>query len=414
MRCVPLACLVLFACSEERLRSVPPEPIETNVRREASREVCFKTPKAAGIKKLDALFLIDTTGSMTAAIANLQDNVRSILEQLKLQVADVRFAVARFDDYRAVCALASQSADPPDTTYTLLTPLTGDGDVLQAAVAGLVKADGTPAGAGADGLACGYEALYQAATGLGLDVNKNGVYDGDDALNDIVPAPAGWRADAKKVIVMITDASFAEIDQERTGRGTEWRDAVAQIQSELRAGGAVTKAEALAALNTAQIKIVGISVGTARSASFSDLRSAAEATGTFTFTGFAPGGDGDYTNIGAIAPGGPLVFRTDEAGNPYTSVSVSMAKTMVDSLADIVNATRVSLTLDVVGESKRVEEQVVLTIDAPLAEGVPPETDVCFTVRAEWPSERKAPLPTVNAKVETNGDAFAEQVVPLE
>jgi hypothetical protein len=61
-----------------------------------------------------------------------------------------------------------------------------------------------------------------------------------------------------------------------------------------------------------------------------------------------------------------------------------------------------------------VEEQVVLTIDAPLAEGVPPETDVCFTVRAEWPSERKAPLPTVNAKVETNGDAFAEQVVPLE
>src|SRR5688572_18648093 len=82
-------------CEEARLRAIPPPPIETNIRREVTRQVCFKTPKADGIKQLDALFLMDTTGSMTQAIENLQENVRTILEALKLQVADVRFAVSR-------------------------------------------------------------------------------------------------------------------------------------------------------------------------------------------------------------------------------------------------------------------------------------------------------------------------------
>ncbi|MCC6807269.1 MAG: VWA domain-containing protein [Deltaproteobacteria bacterium] len=410
-----LICLSLAACEEARLRTIPPEPIETNVRREVSRDVCFKTPKAEGIKQLDVLFLMDTTGSMTFAIKNLQDNVRTMLEELKLQVADVRFAVARFDDYRPICALAQGTDDPSDTTYTLLAPLTSDGDVLQTAVAGLTRPDGAPMGNGADGLACGYEALYQAATGVGLDTNKDGVYFGVDALYDVAPMPAGWRGEAKKVIVMITDASFVEIEKQRSGRGgtnDTWVQDTRAIQDKLQQGGAATKQQALDALNMNNIKLVGIAVGTQRSESFPDLRTVAEATGTFTFTGFSPLGT-DYTQLGAISPGGPLVFRTDAAGNPYASGKATMAKTMVDSLADIVNATDVKLTLDVTGESKRTEEQVQLVIEPQLAEGVPPETEVCFTVRAEWPSARKAALPSITAKVETNGKEFGDKAVTL-
>lgn len=403
----------LSACDDARLRTIPPEPIETNVRREETREVCYTTPKAEGLKQLDAMFLMDTTGSMTEAIENLQDNVRTMLETLKLKVADVRFAVARFDDYRPICALASGNPDPTDTTYTLLTPLTSDANALDAAVGLLTRSDGTPAGNGADGLACGYEALYQAVTGVGLDVNKNGVYDGQDALTDVAPMPAGWRPSAKKVIIIITDAAFAELDKARSGRNGDdaWVTSSTQISQDLLAGGGVTKDQATKALSDAGIKLVGMSVGTARSESFPDLRALAEATGTFTFTGFSPI-ENDYTQIGAISPGGPLVFRTDAAGNPFGSGSAaSMAQTIVDSLADIVNATDVTLSLDVQNESKRPEEKVELTIEPqPLQQGVPPETKVCYTVRAEWPSGRKAPMPDITATVDSNGKRFGDGI----
>jgi hypothetical protein len=402
---------LLAACVDARLKTIPPAPLDTNVRHEIARDVCVTTPKAVGIKQLDAMFLMDTTGSMTEAIVNLQDNVRMMLESLKLQVADVRFAVARFDDYRAICALASGDPNPTDTTFTLLTPLTNDGDVLQMAVAKLTRADGRPAGNGADGLACGYEALYQAATGAGLDVNKNGVYDGDDALMDIAPMPAGWRMGSKKVIVMMTDAAFAELEKPRTRGDATWIKNTTQISQQLLMGGGATKDQTIAALNAAAIKVVGVSVGTAFTASFGDLQNLATATGTFTFSGFSPI-PGDFTQLGSISPGGPLVFRTDSAGNPYGSAS--MAKTIVESLSDIVNATDVKITLTVTNESKRTEEQVQLTIDpADTQTDVPPETDVCFTVHANWPSDRKAPLPNVHATVDSAGTPFADQPVSL-
>lgn len=416
MRRLAVLLVALAACEEARLNTIPPEKIVTNIRREVQREICFTTPKAEGIKQLDVLFLMDTTGSMTLAIENLQDNVSAMLDALKLQVADVRFAVARFDDYRPVCALASGNPNPTDTTYTLLSPLTDDAVALELAVADLTRANGTPAGNGADGLACGYEALYQAVTGVGLDVNKNGTYDGADALTDIPPQPAGWRPTAKKVIVIITDASFAELDKARSGRGTSdtWVADTTAIAAELRAGGGVLKDEVYAALNKAEIKLVGIAVGTAHSESYPDLRNLADATGTFTFQGYTTI-DGDYTQLGSISPGGPLVFRTDAAGNPYSNGTQTMAKTMVESLADIVNATDVTLALDVTNESKRPEEQVTLSIEPdPKQTGVPPETEVCYTVRAEWPSGRKAPLPEIKATVETNGKPFGDRPVTLE
>jgi len=142
----------------------------------------------------DVLFLVDTTGSMSGEIAQIQARLRdTIIPGLAAEIADVRFAVASFDDF-AVGSYGTFGDDP----FTLVQPITSSVPTTQSAVNTLRAAGG------ADGPESQVEALFQAATGAGI-----GSY--------VARAPgcAGggrgypcFRPGATPIILLFTDADF--------------------------------------------------------------------------------------------------------------------------------------------------------------------------------------------------------------
>lgn len=144
---------------------------------------------------LDVFFSIDTTGSFGGEIENLQSTLRSrILPGLRERVPDVQVGVGRFEDFPA-----APFGAPDDLPFRLVTAITDDDRRVGNAVASLDQ----PLGNGGDIPESGAEALYQIATGEGY--------------RTLVPAyrgsglgGVGFRADALRVVVHVTDAPTHE------------------------------------------------------------------------------------------------------------------------------------------------------------------------------------------------------------
>ena len=147
------------------------------------------------IGALDVFFSVDTTGSFSGEINNLQSTVRSrIVPALRDRVADVRLGVGRFEDFPG-----DPYGAPDDRPFRLLTEITASDADVSRAVASLDQ----PLGNGGDVEEASAEALYQIATGAG--------YPG------LVPAyrgagigGVGFREDALRAVVHVTDAPAHE------------------------------------------------------------------------------------------------------------------------------------------------------------------------------------------------------------
>ena len=138
--------------------------------------------------KVDLVFLVDQTADMAGVILNLQNSLSNIITYLSTSFSDFHIGLASFQDFPI-----NPYGSDGDVPYRLLVPLTSDFNSVQYWINRLEAAGG------GDSPESGIEALYQVATGAGL--SSSGGY-------NIGPSNIGFRPDSRKIIIIITDATF--------------------------------------------------------------------------------------------------------------------------------------------------------------------------------------------------------------
>ena len=181
------------------------------------RDLVFGT----NIQVADVFFLVDTTGSMYSEIDNIKANLSSlIIPQVRVRIPDAWFGVGWFADF----ATGSYGGGS-DLAFELLQRMTPDTATAQAAVNLL------PDRGGADGPESQVEALYQTMTGEGL-----GSWVVSYWAPDCRGAPC-FRDGALPIILLFTDAPMhngptgAEPYTGITPTPHQWADAVAAVNS---------------------------------------------------------------------------------------------------------------------------------------------------------------------------------------
>ena len=160
-----------------------------------TRDIQFEFEGAIG---LDILFLIDTSASFTDDIDTLQSQANAIVDDLSGLADNIQFGVASFADFPIP---PYGNPDTGDEAFVLDQPITDKIDLVYDAIDMLDQ----PLHEGADHPESQLEALVQAATGVGCDINDDGDFT-DRA--EVPPTNVGWRNGAVKVVILATDAPF--------------------------------------------------------------------------------------------------------------------------------------------------------------------------------------------------------------
>jgi len=214
-------------------------------------EGCVEPPVDCTVA--DVVFLMDTTGSMSGEISQIQARLRdTIIPGLAAEIADVRFAVARFDDF-PVGGYGSGG----DIPFQHIQNITDSVSATQAAVNTFRAAGGN------DGPESQVEALYQTATGEGI---------GSWVPRSACAGAGGYpcfRAGATPIILLFTDADF------HNGRGGSFPYSGVVPTPH-------TYAQAVAALNAIDAKVLGLMSG---AAARDDLENIARDTGAMAADG---------------------------------------------------------------------------------------------------------------------------------
>jgi hypothetical protein len=288
---------------------------------------------STAVPALDVFFLMDTTGSMSGEIANLQSALtNTIVPGIQNAVTNSQFGVGSLQDFPVspygapVSALADCGTGlaQPDQPFRLFQTITNSTSLVQTAV-GKLSTNGQPIGCGDDWPEGGLEAIYQAATGEGLSSpaptnvpsNHTGV------------GGVGFRHGTMPVIVPITDADSH--DPSSTGSCPTTLDAEAYTGAV--AAVAHTRAQTKTALANICARVVGMAAiqsgFNAACTSQSYLEDLATSTGArvppaaWDFTGTRPTGCAagqcctDFNGAGR-APDAqglcPVVFRITPQG----------------------------------------------------------------------------------------------------
>lgn len=223
-------------------------------------------PPPADCTVADVLFLVDTTGSMGAAITDIRRRLRDdIAPALDRSIGDLRMAVASYRDFPI-----GSYGSPGDLPFQLHQASTSSLASVQAAI------DRLAAGGGNDTPESATEALYQSATGVGYP----GLVPGASCPGGTVGAPC-FRASATPIIVLITDAPFHEGPSGYRYSG---------ISPAPR-----TYAATVSALNGIGAMVIGVSVGFGAS---TDLTTIARDTGAMDSAGRPIVLDGGFTGSG--------------------------------------------------------------------------------------------------------------------
>ncbi len=183
------ALLVMSVLAVSANGGVTPSNVEATLSPGESLEVEKIVDVPERPPKIDIFLLEDETGSFCDDIATLQALAPAIWDEVKAECPDLRMGVGGFRDY-PYCSWGS----PGDWAYRLIQDLTDDKTTFVNGVNSLT------CGGGADAPESQYTALYQAATGAGLNV-----------CPDYVIPPGqnpSFRDEAFKVIILTTDAPF--------------------------------------------------------------------------------------------------------------------------------------------------------------------------------------------------------------
>ncbi|MFK7986676.1 MAG: MopE-related protein [Sandaracinaceae bacterium] len=190
------------------------------------------TPPVVDCTVADVLFLVDTTGSMSAEIAQIKARLMdTIVPGIAAEVADAQFGVARFEDFNS-----GGYGGGSDRAFRHIQSMTSSVAATQSAVNALSL------GSGGDGPESQTEALYQAATGAGLG---SWVAPASCASGSGYPC---FRAGAQPIILLFTDAPFHN--------GPGGANSYSGVS-----GPPHTYAQAVAALNGINAKVLGLNSG---------------------------------------------------------------------------------------------------------------------------------------------------------
>ncbi len=162
----------------------------------------------------DVYFLIDTTGSMGAAIDNVTASLSSLSTEIRARIPNVQLGVGQYRDFPNSNSLLDFNAygSPGDMPYANEQSITDDLSAVQSALGRL------SAGGGADGPESSTEALYQTATGEGARwtfAAGGAPFNLPAGTCPSVPDEVGvrrgypcFRPGALPIIVLVTDAEF--------------------------------------------------------------------------------------------------------------------------------------------------------------------------------------------------------------
>ncbi len=133
------------------------------------------------VQKGDIAFLLDTTCSMGSTLGAMSGEFATLVGDISAVIPDANYAVASFDDYAMAPFGWVSYGDKP---FHLNQQVTSDTAAVQSALNGLSLHGGN------DGPESSTEAIYQALTGAGYDMNCNGAYDPSTDVLPFIADPA--------------------------------------------------------------------------------------------------------------------------------------------------------------------------------------------------------------------------------
>jgi hypothetical protein len=272
------------------------------------------------IRKADIQFSVDTTGSFSGEINNIQSQLTTVIVPgIQAEIADSAFGVNEFEDF-PISPFGSRNCPYTghnDAPFTLHQQITTDIVRVQNGVDDLDN----PLGCGADLPESDYEALYQIATGGGVAWSGGSV----PAFVPDTTTPgggtlggAGFRDEAFPIVIHITDAAFHEPE-------TDYWPSPYSITA------AHTRDQAVTALDALQIRVVGVASG-------SDARPYLEDVALATGAYIDPTAGVCNTGIGGasrspVSYGGslvcPLVYDVRGDGSGLSSTIVDAVTSLV-------------------------------------------------------------------------------------
>lgn len=131
-------------------------------------------PFELNIQMGDIGYVVDTTGSMGGTISAINSEFTTIVDDLVSVLSDAGYAAAHHDDY----PFGSFGSPSTDQAFYLHQQVTTDSVAMQTALASMTTHSG------GDGTEDGFEAIYQASSGAGYDMDCDGNY---DASTDVKP-----------------------------------------------------------------------------------------------------------------------------------------------------------------------------------------------------------------------------------
>lgn len=277
---------------------------------ESARAVLTLVPDPS---QLDVHFNVDTTASFGGEINAIQRELtRSIIPRLRSRVADTQLGVSRFADFPIAPFGRPATGGVADAPYRLLTPIT---DSLSK-VTGAVNTLDRPLGQGGDTPEAGAEALFQIATGAGLELSGRSIIEpfvaaqGGGTIGGV-----GFRASAFRVVVHITDAP-AHTPAEYEAKGIEGTHSMESA------------ARALSAIGARVIGIRSVSQNADVRTELSQLAVATGAVGN-TVKGACPTGISGAT-VAPYAERCPWVFDVNADGS-------GLAKSITDAVVSLLD-----------------------------------------------------------------------------
>lgn len=293
-----------------------------------SKTVPYKLLIPRSKTPLDVYFLVDTSSSQKRFIAGMADAIEGIVNGLIEAGADVAFGLGAYDNYPdgnpapRLGPRGSGSQYEVNDLYQRLVDLTPATANLEAALED-IEADG------GGHYNAQLEALYQAATGAGADVEPAG-----PGGRDVPPGQeASFRRDALRIALLFSDEKFItkRLNNDPTPPDLRQFDETAE------------------ALNAKDIHQVGVSLrdgGTAEATA--SMRKMAGLTDAL-----APSGGVDCDGDGSPDIGGnePLVCEFDKSGLDEDVGLTSGIVNLVESIR-----TRASVALSVAGRDEIVRD----------------------------------------------------------
>ena len=261
---------------------------------------------------IDLVFLVDLSGSFADDLPVFQAQAPGIIDNIRAANPNVKFGLARFEDY-PISPFGNAASG--DVAYERLQDLSFDAEAMKTMIAGLSTRDG------GDLPQSQLAALFQAATGNGQDLSGLG-FSG-------ASIPSGqqfsFRNGATKLFLMWTDAAFHLPDDPGSipYPGPSFAETVAAIE----------------ALDPPMV--LGISV--APDAGFADLQAIAVATNSF-----APAGGVDCDGDGNpdISAGQPLVCHLSSFGAGIGDAIVNIVNAAVEAARPVAKCKDVSTSTD--------------------------------------------------------------------